>query len=309
MPSIARAMKALTDPSRVRIVLLLEQEELTVAELQEILGMGQSRISTHLAVLKQAELVEDRRSGKHSFYRLRHAQQWAELRSLARKSAEDIPETAEDQRALHLILERRRDRTRAYFDSLAGRFGREYVPGRSWKALAEAFLTLLPPMAIADLGCGEGALTQLLARHAKRVIGIDSSSKMIAYAAESAKRNGLANVEFRLGDLESPPIRAGSVDVALFSQSLHHAEHPSTALAAARRILKPEGRIVILDLKRHSFEEARDLYSDRWLGFSEAELTQLLEAAGFAEALVSVVHREDDPPHFETILAVARRPA
>jgi ArsR family transcriptional regulator len=309
MPSIARAMKALTDPSRVRIVLLLEQEELTVAELQEILGMGQSRISTHLAVLKQAELVEDRRSGKHSFYRLRQPQQWADLRSLARKSAEDSPEAAEDQRALALILDRRRDRTRAYFDSLAGRFGREYVPGRSWKALAEAFLTLLPPMVIADLGCGEGALTQLLARHAKRVIGVDSSGKMIAFAAEAAKRNWLANVEFRLGDLESPPIRAGSVDVALFSQSLHHAEHPSAALSAARRILKPEGRVVILDLKRHSFEEARDLYSDRWLGFSEAELTQLLEAAGFAEPVVSVVHREDDPPHFETVLAVARRPA
>lgn len=308
MPSIARAMKALTDPSRVRIVLLLEREELSVAELQEILHMGQSRISTHLAVLKQAELVEDRRSGKHSFYRLRNPSQWGELLSLVRKVAEDLPEGSEDSRALELILERRRDRTRAYFDELAGRFGREYVPGRSWRALAEAFLELLPPLAIADLGCGEGALTQLLARRARRVIGVDSSGKMIAYAAESARRNGLTNVAFRLGDLESPPVRAASVDVAIFSQSLHHAEHPPQALSAARRMLKPGGRIVILDLKRHAFEEARDLYSDRWLGFSEAELRHLLEAAGFADARAWVVDRENDPPHFETVLAVARRP-
>jgi ArsR family transcriptional regulator len=300
-------MKALADPSRLRIVLLVEREELTVAELQEILGMGQSRISTHLAVLRQAELVEDRKSGKNSFYRLRNAAQWGELLNLARKSAEDIPESAEDARALGLILERRRDRTRAYFDELAGRFGREYVPGRSWKGLAEALLMLMPPLAIADLGCGEGAVTQLLARRAKRVIGVDSSSNMIAYAAGVAKRNGATNIEFRLGDLEAPPIRAASVDVALFSQSLHHAEHPATALAAAHRILKPGGRVLILDLKRHSFEEARDLYSDRWLGFSEAELTRLLESAGFAERAAWVVHREDDPPHFETVLATGVR--
>ena len=276
MPSIAKGMKALTDSSRLRIVLLLEHEELTVAEMQEILGMGQSRISMHLSVLKQAELVEDRKSGKHSFYRLRAPAQWAELLNLARKSVEEIPEASEDARALELILERRRDRTRAYFDELAGRFGREYVPGRSWKGLAEALLTLMPPMTVADLGCGEGALTQLLARRAKRVIGVDNSKKMIAYAAETAKRNGLSNIEFRLGDLESPPVRAASVDVAFFSQSLHHAEHPPNALAAANRALKPGGRVIVLDLKRHAFEEARDLYSDRWLGFSEAELDGIL---------------------------------
>jgi SAM-dependent methyltransferase len=307
--SISRAMKALADPSRLRIVLLLEREELTVAELQEILGMGQSRISTQLSVLKQAELVEDRKSGKNSFYRLRASAQWVDLLNLARKSAEEVPEAGEDSRALLLILERRRDRTRAYFDELAGRFGREYVPGRSWKGLAEALLMLMPPLAIADLGCGEGAVTQLLARRAKRVIGIDSSNKMIAYAAETAKRNGLANIEFRLGDLEAPPIRAATMDVALFSQSLHHAEHPNAAIAAAHRILKPGGRVLILDLKRHSLEEARDLYSDRWLGFSEAELDRLLRSAGFEDLSVGVVHREEDPPYFETVLASGVKPA
>lgn len=301
-------MKALTDTSRLRIVLLLEREELTVAELQEILGMGQSRISMHLSVLRQAEVVEDRKSGKNSFYRLRAPALWADLLNLAKKSAEDVPECADDARALTLILDKRRDRTRAYFDELAGRFGREYVPGRSWKGLAEALLMLLPPVAVADLGCGEGALTQLLARRAKRVIGIDSSRKMIAYATATAKRNGLKNIEFRLGDLESPPIRAGSVDVALFSQSLHHAEHPGNAMGAAFAMLKPGGRAVVLDLKRHSFEEARDLYSDRWLGFSESELDRLLTTAGFTETGAWTVHREDEPPHFETVLAVGTKP-
>ncbi len=307
-PSILKALRSLSDPSRLRLVLLLEREELSVAELQEILGMGQSRISTHLANLRQAALVEDRRSGKNSFYRLRTPAQWTDLLKVARRSACEMPEAAEDSRALELILERRRDRTRAYFDELAGRFGKEYVPGRSWKGLAETLLAILPPMVIADLGSGEGAFTQLLARRAERVIGIDSSRKMIDYASETARRNGLTNVEFRLGDLEAPPVDDGSVDLAFFSQSLHHAEHPANALEAAFRMLKPGGKVVVLDLKRHTFEQARDLYADRWLGFSDVELERFLIDAGFAETGLSTVHREEESPHLETVLAVGTKP-
>ncbi|MCX6599614.1 MAG: metalloregulator ArsR/SmtB family transcription factor [Acidobacteria bacterium] len=308
MPSITKSMRLLTDPSRLRIVLLLEKEELSVAELQEILSMGQSRISTHLSQLKQAELVEDRRSGKNILYQLRTPQQWGELLHLARQAATEIPETASDLQALKLILDHRRDKTRAYFDELAGKFGRQYVPGRSWKGLAETLLMLLPPLVIADLGAGEGTFTQLLARRAKRVIAVDNSERMVAFAADAARRNGLDNVEFRLGDLEDPPIEAESVDLAFFSQSLHHALHPRRAVEAAFRLIRPGGQIAILDLKRHSFEEARELYADRWMGFAEVELLEFVTAAGFGETGVWTVHREEETPHFETVLALGRKP-
>jgi ArsR family transcriptional regulator len=308
MASILKSLRVLADPLRLRILLLLEQEELSVAEIQEILSTGQSRISMHLSQLKQAELVEDRRSGKNVLYRLVRVLP-EEIRALLAASRGEIPEAAEDARALALALRKRADRMRAYFDELAGRFGKQYVPGRSWKGLAETLLLLMPPLDIADLGAGEGAFSQLLARRAKRVIAVDNSPRMVEVAQDLAARNGLANIEFRVGDLEDPPIAEASIDLAFLSQSLHHALHPQRAVDAARRILRPSGRIAILDLKRHSFEEARELYADHWLGFAEAELETFLQQAGFQNVQVSTVHREDDHPYFETVLALGQKPA
>lgn len=308
MSSILKALKLLADPSRLRILLILKKEEVSVAELQDVLSMGQSRISTHLAQLKQAELVEDRRSGKHILYRLRSTTPKTVLQILE-ASAVELPEASEDGRALELALRRRADKTRAYFDELAGRFGRQYVPGRSWKGLAETLLMLMPPLDIADLGAGEGSFTQLLARRARRVIAVDNSEKMVAFGSDLVARNGLSNIEYRLGDLEALPIDDVSVDVAFLSQSLHHAVRPQRAVEQAMRILKPGGRIVILDLKKHGFEEARELYADLWLGFSEVELDGFLRAAGFEGIEVAPVHREEESPHFETLLAMAQKPA
>ncbi len=298
-----RSLQLLADPNRVRLLLLLEREELSVAELQEILSMGQSRISTHLAQLRQAGIVEDRKQGKNSLYRLKDPR----MPELLRAAVAEIPEVGLDRKALELVLEKRRDRVRGYFDQLAGRFGRDYVPGRSWKALAEMLLHLMPPMTIGDLGAGEGTLSQLLAQRAERVIAVDSSEKMVEVGARLARENGLANLEYRLGDLEAPPIEEGTLDLAIFSQSLHHALHPQAAVTAARRLLKPGGRIAILDLKRHHFEEARELYADTWMGFSEAELRGFLEQAGLEEIYSSIVDRETQAPGFETILAIGLR--
>jgi ubiquinone/menaquinone biosynthesis C-methylase UbiE len=305
MAAILKTLKLISDPSRLRLLLLLEQEELSVAELQEILAMGQSRISTHLSQLKSAGLVEDRKQGKNSLYRLSDRRLLATFRS----AAAEIPEAKNDARALHLVLEKRRDKVRGYFDELAGKFGRDYVPGRSWKGLAETLLQLMPPMVIADLGAGEGTFSQLLAQRAERVIAVDNSAKMVEFGARLARENGIANLEYRLGDLESPPIESATIDLAFFSQSLHHALHPDRAVAAAAELLKPGGRIVILDLKKHSFERARDLYADTWLGFSEVELRGFLEAAGFTEVQSWVVDREARSPGLETILAIGRKPA
>jgi ubiquinone/menaquinone biosynthesis C-methylase UbiE len=305
MASILKSLRMLADPSRLRLLLLLDLEELSVAELQEILSMGQSRISTQLSQLKQAGLVEDRKQGKNSLYCLKD-RQFSELLQAAEK---EIPEVADDRRALQLVLEKRRDKVRSYFDELAGKFGRNYVPGRSWKGLAETLLQLMPPMVIADLGAGEGTFSQLLAQRAEHVIAVDNSQKMIEFAARLAQENGIANLEFRQGDLEAPPIADSSVDLAFFSQSLHHALHPQKAVEAAWRMLKPAGRIVILDLKKHSFEQAREMYADTWLGFSEVELRGFLEHAGFHNVQSWIVDHEKQAPAFQTILALGFKSA
>src|SRR3954467_8843457 len=304
MSSILKSLRLAADPNRLRILLLLEQEELSVAELQEILAKGQSHISTHLSQLKQAGLVEDRRMGKNSFYRLKAP---VELMTLFHAASAEIPETTQDHEALRLALRKRRDRMRRYFDELAGKFGRTYVPGRSWKGIAEAMLKLMPPMVIADLGAGEGTLSQLMAQRAKKVIAIDNSDKMVEFGAELAKKHGIDNLEYRLGDLEDVPIRSGTVDLAFLSQALHHAVHPERAIAEASRILKRGGRIAILDLSRHHFEEAREMYADLWLGFTELEIEKYLKGAGFRNVETAIVYKETEAPYFETVLSTGEK--
>jgi len=305
MASIVKLLRILADPSRLRILLILGNEELSVAELQEILSMGQSTISTHLSQLKQAKLVEDRRTGKSSLYRL--VGDGELLNGLLDQARKEIPEARSDQAAMRRVLKKRQDKMRAFFDSVAGRLGKDYVPGKSWKGLAEALLRLLPPMDVADLGTGEGAFALLLAERAKKVIAVDTSAKMIEVGREKARRHGVKNIEFRIGDMERVPIRDARIDLVFFSQSLHHALHPERAVSEAHRILRSGGRIVILDLAKHRFEEARELYADEWLGFSEAELESMLEEAGFTEVQTSVVHKEPESPQFQTLLAIASR--
>ena len=307
MPSTINLVRLLADPTRLRLLLLLEQEELSVAELQQILGMGQSRISSHLAQLKRAGVVEDRRAGKNVYYGATKPVARNGARGRVQKMIDimsrDIAETGRDRTALKLALRKRQDKAREYFDELAGKFGRSYVPGRSWKALAHALIPILPPQVIVDLGAGEGTLSQLLARGARKVIAVDNSPKMVEFGSKLAKEHGFKNLEYRLGDLEDPPIAKNSVDLVLLSQALHHAIKPERAIKSAHRILKKNGHIVVLDLLSHNFERARKLYSDRWLGFSEVRLHQLLEGAGFRDVEVSVVSREKQNPHFQTVFA------
>ena len=306
MASILKYLRVLSDPIRLRLLLLLMEEELTVAELQEILGLAQSRISTSLAQLKREELAKDRRVGKNIFYSVGEDLGEATLAILEAARAE-LKEAATDKAHLAFTLKKRKDRAAEYFNKLAGKFGRAYVPGRSWEALSHGLLRLLSPMIIADLGAGEGTLSQLLARTSKKVIAIDNSEKMVEFGAALAKEHGFSNLEYRLGDIEDPPIDTNSVDVALFSQALHHAAVPQRAMDAAHRILKPGGRVLILDLLSHTHEQARELYGHVWLGFSEIELHRLMKKAGFSKIESSVVSRETEAPFFQTVLAAGTK--
>jgi len=166
---------------------------------------------------------------------------------------------------------------------------------------------LLSPQVIVDLGAGEGTLSQLLARNARKVIAIDNSPKMVQFGSQLTRKYGIKNLEYRLGDIEDPPVAGNSVDLAILSQALHHAIKPERAIQSAHRILKKNGRIVVLDLLSHRFEKARELYADHWLGFSEVRLHQLLEKAGFRDIEVSVVSREKQSPHFQTVFATGTK--
>lgn len=305
MTSTLKSLRALSDQTRLRLLALLEHEELSVNELQEVTRLGQSRISTHLGQLQDAGLVQSRREGKRTYYRLNPAADATarEFIELAIRGAREMTEHEGDQLNLKRLLARRREQAQIFFNQVAGRFDRVYGPGRSWQAFGHLLLRILPPLVVADLGAGEGLLSELLARRCKQVIAVDNSEKIVEFGARKAKKNGLKNLEFRLGDLQNPPIEPESVDLVILSQALHHAENPALALQSAHRLLRPGGAMMILDLRQHAFEEARKLYGDRWLGFAEADLHRWLEAAGFKQIEISTVAREEEPPHFETLLA------
>lgn len=309
MASTLKALRALSAPPRVRLIALLSESELTVRELTDITGMRQSGISMHLSQLQEAGLVESSREGKNAYYRVARANDNVKLIELAAAGATEIAEHDSDRRNLKRILERRENQDLVYFNRVAGRFDSVYGPGRSWQAFGQLLLRLVPEIIVAELGSGEGMLSELLARKCKRVIAVDNSDQIVKFGQAKAKKNGLANLEFRQGDLQSPPIDDGSVDLAILSQALHHAEDPASAIKGAFRILKPGGQVMILDLVKHKFEKATELFGDRWPGFAEGELHQWLESAGFAQIEVSVVAREEEEPHFETMLASAVSPA
>ncbi len=298
-------LKILSDSTRLRLLALLLKEELSVAELQEILGMAQSRISSQLALLRQAGFVSDRREGKKAFYSLRPTLDPKQLTLLraACDSVTGLPESGEDRDSLDRVLQKRRRVSEQYFNLIAGKLGKNYCPGRSWEAIGHLALRLVPAITVADLGAGEGLISQLIAHRAERVWCIDNSERMVEVGTELAKKNGLANLTYKLGDIESVPLPDKSVDLAILSQALHHANHPQNAVNEAFRILKPGGQVLILDLNEHTYEKAHEQFGDLWLGFKESALHGFLKKAGFTKAEVQVVSRETVEPHFETLLA------
>lgn len=307
MPDIWDIIKLLSDSTRSRILAILKNEELSVAELQDVLDMGQSRISSHLSLMRQVNLLIDRKEGKKTFYVLNEAlsESLNDLIESILVAISDSDNVRLDRENLKRVLEKRKQYAEEYFNSVAGRLGKDYCPGRSWEAIGHMLLLLTSKLTIADLGAGEGLISQLLARGAEKVYCVDNAPKMVEFGKALADKNKLTNLEYVLGDIESIPLKDSSVEVALLSQALHHANHPQMALKEAFRILKPNGRVIILDLLEHDFEKTRELYADVWLGFSENKLYQMLKESGFKGIEMNVVSKEEEEPNFQTILASA----
>ncbi len=302
--ALAGIFKLLADPVRFRLLRALAQERFNVTELTGILGLAQSGVSRHLGLLKDAGLVTEQREAGFVYYRLpdeahgAHRSPLWDLLDRQFASALDDRAAREDEARLQEVLRHRKEN----FDTQGNR--RQLVPGRSWAAWARALGHLLPPLDVADIGCGEGYLTLELARWARTVTGIDRSDDVLERAKALASRRGVTNVEWKKGDLSRLPLRDGSADVALLSQALHHAGDPERPIAEAVRILRSRGRLLILDLKQHNQTWVRARYGERRLGFSSAELERLLLGAGLSAVRVEVGARKTGDP-FTVLIASA----
>ena len=310
----AALYRLLGDEARLRLLRLLALERLNVSELTGILGIAQSGVSRHLGLLKEGGLVREEREGGFTYYRFEpSAGEGSDgrgaLRTLLESQFAEMMRT-DIGRADNARLEEVRRLRKENFETHAGPDARErqLVPGRSWAAWARAIAHLLPPLRVADLGCGEGYLTIEASRFAAHVIAVDRSPEVLKRARALASRRRVSNVTWKRGELEQLPIPDESVDVALFSQALHHAADPARALAEAVRILAPGGRVLVLELGEHDQSWVRERLGDRWLGFARERLRTLLQAAGLVEVKVGVgAHRSGDP--FTVLIASGVKPA
>ena len=305
--------RLLGDEVRLRLLRLLAAERLNVTELTDILGIAQSGVSRHLGLLRDAGLVTEARDGGFAYYRLAadlqndgaHAPLSALLQSQF-DEASHLRAGRDDDAQLREVLRIRKDNLDAHRGPDASE-GRQFVPGRSWAAWSRALGHLLPPLTVADLGCGEGYLTLEAARWARRVIAVDRSERVLQRARVLARRRRVSNVVWKRGDLERVPLADASVDAALLSQALHHAQDPRRAIAEAVRIVVPGGRVLVLDLRTHDQAWVRERLGDRWLGFTDAKLADMLRACGLDDVTVDVgAHLTGDP--FTVLIASGVKP-
>ena len=309
MKEASALLRLLGDDTRLRVLRLLSRDALNVSELTSILGLAQSGVSRHLGLLREAGLVVEDRAGTFAWYRV--APEAAAVNGarsplwtwLGDQFERTTPETRADDARLEEV---RRVRHESFAEHGGGDERRQLVPGRSWAAWSRALGLLLPEVDVADLGCGEGYLTIEAARWGRHVIAVDRSKDVLNRARALAARRKLDNITWKLGDLERLPIRDASVDVAMLSQALHHSEHPAAALGEAWRILRPGGRVLILDLREHQESWVRAKLGDRWLGFQDDQLQELLAAAGFSKLAVRVGARRTGDP-FTVLIAVGTK--
>jgi ArsR family transcriptional regulator len=313
LEALQKVFKTLSDPTRVRVLALLEQEELAVQELMDVLGMAQSRVSRHLAILRDAGLLRDRRDGTYVFYRFEPPAEgpWRDAWQLVRANLDEDPTRARDLAALSQVMAARADRTRSFFDAV----------GPEWDSLRKVFndealrsraVTRLvaPGLRVADVGTGTGILAGELARLGMHVIAVDHSPRMLAAARAALANQGVTGVELRAGEASALPIEAGSLDAAFAHMVLHYLPSPSDAIREMARVVRPGGVVVVVDFVRHDHEWMSQELGVTWLGFDPAEVAAWFAQAGLDAPNIEVQAgrsaARDLPAAF---IASARRPA
>lgn len=280
---VLSTLKALADPVRLRLVAILAHGELTVQELTEVLRMGQSRISRHLKILCDVDILIAKRQGTWGYYRLGSGNAFfSKLRPLLEEQLGELPGRQDDLEGLTRILDERRRRTREFFDTHARQWdvlAREVLPTAPYRA---TLLAAIPKGGcLVEVGVGTGKLLSELRQRAATVIGIDNSAPMLEEARRQVALEGIDEIDLRLGDMAHLPVSDSGADTAVLNMVLHHAPQPLMVLAEVRRILRPAGTLIIADFCRHEAEWARERLADQWLGFEAGELTTWLQQAGF----------------------------
>ena len=300
-------LRLLSDPTRVRLLALLEREELTVAELSSVLRLAQPRVSTHLAKLKEADLVRDRRAGVSAYYRFNGdlpARESALLHAL--KASVDDALLRDDEKRLPAILAQRA-KAEGWADTVAGDMERHYSPGRTWEALARAMMQLVETGDVLDIASGDGVLAELLAPHATSILCVDASERVVS--AARARLKPLKNVDVQVGDMHALDLGARRFDLVLLMHALTYSDRPALAVAQAAKVLKPGGRLLGATLGKHAHRTTVEPFDHRNLGFKPEELRGFAKDAGLTVLACERATRERKPPHFEVITLLARKPA
>ena len=278
-------LSTLADSTRSRILLVLERHEMTVSELCAVLQLPQSTVSRHLKLLGDDRWVESRSEGTSRFYKTAViSDEWIDrLWAVVRESVAALPVAEEDRVREEAVLSARRSRSREFFASAAGEWDRVRSELFGDRLDAQIALALLDPrLVVGDLGCGTGHLTALLAPQVARVIAVDGSDEMLTSARE--RLGEWTNVEFHLGDLEQLPIADDALDLATLLLSLHHVPDPARTIVEARRVLRPRGRLVILDMMPHERDDLQQRMGHVWRGFSREQIIEWMSGAGFVDA-------------------------
>jgi ArsR family transcriptional regulator len=309
MPTLASTVELLhlfADPTRVRLVALLSQQELTVAEITGITELPQSRVSTHLGKLREAGVLRDRKLGASTLYTLNDGAMPAEARKMWDLLQADLSDSvlqADRRRCEALVAARAR--AQAWPDALAGQMERHYSPGRTWESLARGLLGLLRLGDVVDIGAGDGALAQLLAPRARSFTLFDCSEKMLE--AARARLAGRNHLRFQLGDAHELPFEDRSFDQALLFNVLTHARTPARVLSEAARVLRRGGTLALTTLDEHAHADVTSAYHHQHPGFSPKALRRMLEHAGLVVDSCEVTSRERRPPYFQVVTAYAHK--
>ncbi|MGH8455836.1 MAG: metalloregulator ArsR/SmtB family transcription factor [Stenotrophobium sp.] len=293
----------LADASRLRLLLLLEAHELSVAELTGITGLTQSRVSTHLSLLKRAALVQSKRVGTAALYSATgNGGSAGELWNLLRGQIDDAQARLDRERAEQAVLARKHGQTWA--ESVAGRMELHYSPGRTWEATARALIGLLEPGDVLDLACGDGVLAELLASHARSVACVDISATVIAAARKRLAR--YTNVHLYEADMHRLPLADASFDHIFAMHALPYSREPLKVLEETARLLRRGGKLVIATLGAHKHEAAMQAYDHLNLGIAPERLRRMLVHCGYTVETCRISSRETRPPYFEVVTALAR---